>query len=60
MLNNIAIILIILTFVSIFVGLYHTIKDKKGSKEASNKMMRYRVTFQALALFVLFLISYYG
>lgn len=60
MLNNIAIILIILTFASIFVGLYHTIKDKEGSKEASNKMMRYRVTFQALALLVLFIISYYG
>ncbi|MFZ8864842.1 MAG: HIG1 domain-containing protein [Rickettsiales bacterium] len=60
MLNKIAIILIILTFASIFIGLYHTIKDKKNGKELSNKMMKYRIIFQTLAIIILFFISYYA
>jgi len=48
------------TVVSLVVGLIHFFKTTKEDREKSNKMMRYRIFFQGIALAIFALLLMVG
>ena len=46
---------------ALILGIFHLFHDKEDSGERSNKMMRYRIFFQALAILIFsFLLFLHG
>jgi len=57
-LKTLLITAMIATAGALIMGVFHLFQDGKGASERSNKMMRFRVLFQAIAIVVFSLLLF--